>query len=99
VLNQASVALGKEGLLVEIKGQPFPAISSNWTIANNAQRSLKGIAELLGFAPTARARLAAPAQQAFEPAADEHGTPRRSLDDWLEAGKHLNEKWAAKKAH
>jgi phage terminase small subunit len=103
VLIRASAALGREDLLVPIQGQPFPAISSNWTIANNAQRSLKGIAELLGFAPTARARLAVPAQQAFDPPSDPYalnpdGTSRPTLDEWLQEGERLHAKIAAESA-
>jgi phage terminase small subunit len=93
-LIRASAALGREDMLIDVKGQPFKAVNSNWTMLLHAQRAMKGLAELLGFAPTARARLAVPAQKGFEPpsdpyAFDEKGNPRPTLDDWLAEGDRI----------
>jgi hypothetical protein len=86
-------------LLIDVVGQPCKMTNSNWVIAQAALRAMKSLAEILGFCPTARARLSVPAQQAFEPTEepqlDEHGNPMPTLDEYLAEGDRIYAKAAA----
>jgi hypothetical protein len=91
--QRASAALGVEDLLVD--GGDGKKQNLNLTICANALRSMARRAELLGFSPVSRTRLAVsagkgPALDEYD--YDEHGKPRPTLEEWLEKGRQLDEK-------